>query len=263
MKNTNKGFTLVELSIVLVIIGLLIGGILVGQSMIESVRMTKIGKDVGNYIVLIEQFKSKFKCIPGDCNKGFIPTAISGNGNGVVPKNEGAVVLAQIKLLGLYQSSDDFVECTKNWSTAGQATKECFLPGSYKDSIMWIDAVTSCPNANWCLGDTMQFNNAATEIGDQFIVYAGNNNLGDGNSATKPWVLFDLFTAKYVDAKFDDGLPNSGKVLGRHAGGATNCVEWNTHGATDPYWTTNNGSEVRCVLGFNIGRGGLFSEQFK
>jgi prepilin-type N-terminal cleavage/methylation domain-containing protein len=60
------GFTLVELSIVLVIIGLLIGGILVGQSMIESAKINRFINDLRQYEIATIQFYKKFKKYPGD-----------------------------------------------------------------------------------------------------------------------------------------------------------------------------------------------------
>lgn len=63
MKN---GFTLVELSIVLVIIGLLVGGVLVGQSMIESVKTNRLVSDLRQYEIATVQFRNKFKRYPGD-----------------------------------------------------------------------------------------------------------------------------------------------------------------------------------------------------
>jgi prepilin-type N-terminal cleavage/methylation domain-containing protein len=67
-----NGFTLVELSIVLVIIGLLTGGILVGQSMVESAKTSRGIQKISSYESAITQFFESFKQIPGDSNL-FIP----------------------------------------------------------------------------------------------------------------------------------------------------------------------------------------------
>ena len=73
-----KGFTLVELSIVLVIIGLLIGGILVGQSLIDSAKVNRIVSDLKQYEVAVIQFYSKFKSYPGDA-QFFLPPGATNN----------------------------------------------------------------------------------------------------------------------------------------------------------------------------------------
>ena len=73
-----KGFTLVELSIVLVIIGLLIGGILVGQSLIESAKINRFLSELQQYEIATIQFHRKFKKYPGDSTY-FIPP---GDGDG-------------------------------------------------------------------------------------------------------------------------------------------------------------------------------------
>lgn len=61
-----RGFTLVELSIVLVIIGLLIGGILVGQSLIESAKINSEVRRLTQYSIAINLFQDRFKQAPGD-----------------------------------------------------------------------------------------------------------------------------------------------------------------------------------------------------
>ena len=60
------GFTLVELSIVLVIIGLLIGGILVGQSMMSASKLTAFVAQIQHYDAEVEAYKAKFNYLPGN-----------------------------------------------------------------------------------------------------------------------------------------------------------------------------------------------------
>lgn len=64
--NRQSGFTLVEIAIVLVIIGLLIGGILKGQSMIESAKVKALAKDFQSVAAALNSYQDKFRAIPGD-----------------------------------------------------------------------------------------------------------------------------------------------------------------------------------------------------
>ncbi|WP_047552406.1 prepilin-type N-terminal cleavage/methylation domain-containing protein [Methylotenera sp. G11] len=66
MKKTQTGFTLIELAIVLVIIGLLLGGVLKGQELINSAKAKNIASDFKNTQILIYGYQDKFKAIPGD-----------------------------------------------------------------------------------------------------------------------------------------------------------------------------------------------------
>lgn len=59
MRRFKKGFTLVELAIVLVIIGLLIGGILVAQSMIGTSKITAAISQIQQFDAGVESFKTK------------------------------------------------------------------------------------------------------------------------------------------------------------------------------------------------------------
>ncbi len=63
---SRQGFTLVELSIVLVIIGLLVGGILIAQSMIESAKISAQVKQIQQYDAAIITYVERFKNLPGD-----------------------------------------------------------------------------------------------------------------------------------------------------------------------------------------------------
>jgi len=66
MKNQQSGFTLVEIAIVLVIIGLLLGGILKGQELINSAKVKNLAQDFKNAPLPIYGYQDRFRAIPGD-----------------------------------------------------------------------------------------------------------------------------------------------------------------------------------------------------
>ncbi len=61
-----SGFTLIEIAIVLVIIGLLLGGILKGQELINSARVKNLATDFRNIPLFIYGYQDKFRALPGD-----------------------------------------------------------------------------------------------------------------------------------------------------------------------------------------------------
>ena len=64
--NKQAGFTLIELAIVLVIIGLLLGGVLRGQELINSAKVKNMARDFQNVQVYIYGYQDKYKALPGD-----------------------------------------------------------------------------------------------------------------------------------------------------------------------------------------------------
>jgi prepilin-type N-terminal cleavage/methylation domain-containing protein len=76
------GFTLIELSIVLLIIGIITSGILVGQDLIRAAEIRATVSQYEAIDLAVNTFKIKFNCLPGDCTNaggiGFDPTS-SGN----------------------------------------------------------------------------------------------------------------------------------------------------------------------------------------
>ncbi len=66
MKQKQSGFTLIEIAIVLVIIGLLLGGVLKGQELINSAKVKNIATDFRNVPVYIYGYQDKFRALPGD-----------------------------------------------------------------------------------------------------------------------------------------------------------------------------------------------------
>ena len=76
MKRQQSGFTLVEIAIVLVIIGLLLGGILKGQELINSAKVKNLANDFRVIPTYIYAFQDKYRSIPGD--DALVTTHISG-----------------------------------------------------------------------------------------------------------------------------------------------------------------------------------------
>jgi prepilin-type N-terminal cleavage/methylation domain-containing protein len=66
IKRNQKGFTLIEMAIVLVIIGLLLGGVLKGQEMIESARIKSVVGDMNGISAGYNTYLDRFRAIPGD-----------------------------------------------------------------------------------------------------------------------------------------------------------------------------------------------------
>ncbi len=68
-KNREAGFTLVELSIVLVIIGLIVGGVLVGQALIRAAEVRSQLTQLDQFDAAINAFRTKYIALPGDISK--------------------------------------------------------------------------------------------------------------------------------------------------------------------------------------------------
>jgi len=65
-RTKNRGFTLIEIAIVLVIIGLLLGGVLKGQELINNARVKSFANDFRNIPVYIYAYQDRYRAIPGD-----------------------------------------------------------------------------------------------------------------------------------------------------------------------------------------------------
>ena len=119
MKSQQSGFTLVEIAIVLVIIGLLLGGILKGQELINSAKVKNLAQDFKTVPLFIYGYQDRFKALPGDDIKATTNLGIAnadlvnGSGNGVIGGAWNSVTAAD--------------ESTQFWLAVRMAN---FAPGS-------------------------------------------------------------------------------------------------------------------------------------
>jgi prepilin-type N-terminal cleavage/methylation domain-containing protein len=108
-KHRNEaGFTLVEIAIVMVIIGLLIGGVLKGQAMIQNAKVKRVVKQADEIRAAVMGFYDRYGLYPGDENLAAIPpngADAEGNANGQITGAEIFEVYRDLRLAGLIAGS--------------------------------------------------------------------------------------------------------------------------------------------------------------
>ena len=106
-----QGFTLVEVAIVLLIVGLMLGGVFKGQALIDSARVRSISTQVTGIEMAWYSFQERYRSIPGDfasAGTQIDSAAMPGNGNGRVDDSrERAGVWQQMALAGFINGSYD------------------------------------------------------------------------------------------------------------------------------------------------------------
>lgn len=102
-----SGFTLIEIAIVLVIIGLLLGGVLKGQELINTARVRSLNNTVDGITAAWFSFQDRYRAYPGDYTQASVNlpgiTPATGNGNGdaqVGTTNETTLVWAHLEAAG-------------------------------------------------------------------------------------------------------------------------------------------------------------------
>ena len=86
-RNKQNGFSLIEIAVILVIIGLIIGGAVTGSSLIEKARLQSVTQEFGQISTAVQAFKGSYNGLPGDLGNGasfFTGSCQSGNGDGVI-----------------------------------------------------------------------------------------------------------------------------------------------------------------------------------
>ncbi|MGV7207454.1 prepilin-type N-terminal cleavage/methylation domain-containing protein [Oxalobacteraceae bacterium A2-2] len=112
--SAHSGFTLVEIAIVLVIIGLLLGGVLKGQSLIDSAKVKNIIQQSNSLSAAVNAYQDKFRALPGDDLQGTLHApGATGNGNGDGQITEYALAPQHLALSGFitgaYNGTTDFM----------------------------------------------------------------------------------------------------------------------------------------------------------
>lgn len=119
MKRTQSGFTLVEIAIVLVIIGLLLGGVLKGQELITQAKIKNVANDFNGLTAGIYAYQDRYKRLPGDdpgatrwaliTKAGDGDNTVEGNYESATSTDESRLFWAELRLAGFVAGATDTV----------------------------------------------------------------------------------------------------------------------------------------------------------
>jgi len=250
----SKGFTLVELSIVIVIIGLIVAGIVGGQSLVNQAKLRNVINDINKYNVAINAFILEYNASPGDilnATSYWPGLTNNGNGNGDInctDTNPEEIALAwqHLSLANLISGnfSGDVPGCSSGTTyNLGLDSPEGPLPKSH---YRIFDK-----------RDTFSMKGISNYIG--FFGYRTNSTTNNTDGILTGKQAFS------IDSKIDDGVAFSGRIFGlkeRPSWGENNrCTLLSYGGAAVAPW--DNPSAVasdyyleetvpRCVLTFFV-----------
>jgi prepilin-type N-terminal cleavage/methylation domain-containing protein len=211
-KRRQQGFTLIELSIVLVIIGLIVGGVLVGQDLIKAAEIRATISQVEKYNASVNTFRTKYNGMPGDLTAdnanafGFVTRTGSpgrGDGNGLIDTSTGSgTVFGQ--------------EPALFWNDLSVAN---LVDGSFTgiDSASPIATTTSTvstvmPPAKLGRGNYITVGSTG---GLNYYLLAGITGTSASSGAYQLNMNLTPIQAYNIDVKLDDGLPLTGTVQAR------------------------------------------------
>lgn len=200
-----NAFTLVELSIVIVIIGLIIAGITAGRSLVKSAQLNSIITDINKYNVAINSFYLQYNALPGDLRNAssyWGGSALNGDGNNQIDNSPGL---------------DEDLKVWQHLALAG------LIPGTYSGTTTGAGRVpgTNCPASSY-RGAGFGF--------DWYSPTYGKKGNAMAFAAGGSYIFAPIIPASEalaVDTKMDDGVANKGRLIThRGAGvGASLCVD--------------------------------------
>lgn len=219
----NKGFTLVELSVVLVIIGLIVGGITFGADMIRAAELNNVITEYKKYQEAVDTFKFKYKSLPGDMSdaQGYWGVAhatpatcattastgtetCNGDDDGTIDVSAGSN--ERFRFWQHLANAELIVGSFNGIAGSGgtnHAVKGDNVPSSkVGGNVIWHVMNIVAPSASCCYSEG-DYNNALFIGGEREDSWPGT-------------MIFTTTEAHRIDNKIDDGHASQGFVWGVH-----------------------------------------------
>ena len=235
-----NGFTLVELSIVLVILGLLVGGVLTGQSLIHAAELRAVTTEYGRYTTAMNTFRDKYNARPGDMpNAVKYWGAMAGGTADGVDSSCTAFISAGVASTGTKTCNGDgdgeigsvFEEGASMWQHLSNAG---LVEGNYQGVLATTTIGGSARYGK--LGVTVPASKLSPAAWSINNGYYGNGNgsgnfinalcfgqlIEDGWCSEAPVLRTE--DALNLDRKMDDGKPNNGRVRADANVNTDSCV---------------------------------------
>jgi prepilin-type N-terminal cleavage/methylation domain-containing protein len=264
MKN---GFTLLEMSVVVLVIALLTAGIISGKELIRQSQLRAILQEYDRYVQGVKEFRDKYQELPGD-----MPTAQTiwgvDNDSGANPCPNNVYSATAATTTSTCNGNGDGMigHCTNDfgatsgscanpneiWRAWQQLSIAGFIEGRYTGRTGGASSSTQAtPGLNvpkskfaaggWTLVHYLNVANQTWLVGDQYgnvLLYGGGRGAYNGVFTTEP--IVPVGDASSLDTKIDDGAPTTGIFR-----------------AWDDYWmpsspagpTAGAGSATFCVNG--------------
>ena len=251
-----SAFSLIELSIVLIIIGLLIAGVTGGASLIKSSQLRSVMGEARGFAVAVNAFYSQFNGLPGDFPTA-IGTSLGGNNTSTIDYyatasaagSESANAWVALRTIGAVDSISLATPLIATTNPQFGSTAIATAPASKIQSAGWV-----FDYRNYTEG-------VIASPANQNVVILTSAITGIASPATTTPILgTNISTAALagsdalsIDSKIDDGFANAGKVRGINPGAAVNgggnCYTY-INNANATYITT--GTSKICALSYQV-----------